>query len=348
MNRQFPALRGLAIIIVVLYHSIHMSGVFMEEAGNPPTEGFGGFILMILTLLGVFAVPTFLFISGSFFIYSIRGQESRLSYRTVLSALKHILLPYLFWSMTFYLILYLWHETLFSPLEYLKHLAVGYPFNFVPLIVFFYLLSPVLVRLSKTYSMAIISLIAAYQIFLINVIYPGTLGFTFPEWTRYFVIPILGRSIADWGIYFPLGMVFSLHAGIITPHLQKFNWALAGATCTFFLLGFLSVRTVLNFPAAYFIIPLPFLGFAATISRNSIPLVRSLETVGKRSYGLYLTNLIVLDTILYAIALAAPQALNFQLVLVPTLFVLALGIPLAIMNGFARLPNMGFYRFVFG
>jgi hypothetical protein len=67
-----------------------MSEVYMGEAGIPATNGVGDFILMTFTLLGVFAVPTFLFISGSFFIYSIRGQESRLSYRTVFKGLKHI------------------------------------------------------------------------------------------------------------------------------------------------------------------------------------------------------------------------------------------------------------------
>jgi peptidoglycan/LPS O-acetylase OafA/YrhL len=348
MSRQFPALRGLAIIIVVLYHSIHMSGVFMGEAGIPVTNGIGGIILMTFTLLGVFAVPTFLFISGSFFIYSIRGQESRLSYRTVFKGLKHILLPYLIWSLVFYLILYLWHDRVFSPFEYFKHLVVGYPFNFVPLIVFFYLLSPVLVRLSKKYSFLIIAIIAGYQIFLINVLHPGTLGFIFPDWTRFLVVPVLGRSIADWGIYFPLGMVFSLHAGTLTPYLLKIKWALAGATAAFFILGFLSVRNVLDFQAAYFIAPLPFVGFAATISRSSIPIVKSLEAVGKRSYGLYLTNLIVLDTVLYAMTLAAPQMLNYQLVIVPVLFALSVGIPMAAMSGLARMPKWGMYRFVFG
>lgn len=348
MSRQFPALRGLAILIVVLYHSIHMTEVFMGEAGLPPTQGIGGVILLTLSLLGVFAVPTFLFISGSFFIYSIRGQESRLSYRTVFLGLKHIVLPYLFWSLVFYLILYLWHHTLFSPLEYIKHLVVGYPFNFVPLIVVFYLLSPVLVRLSTKYSLVIIGLLAVYQVFLINVIYPGALGFTFPEWSRFFVVPVLGRSMADWGIYFPLGMVFSLHARSVVPYLLRFKWALAGATVLFFTLGFLSVTNIIDFQAAYFIIPLPFLGFAATISRSSIPLVRSLETVGKRSYGLYLTNLIVLDTILFSLSQAAPGMLNYQLILVPVLFALTIVIPLAAMNGLARVPNWGMYRFVFG
>jgi peptidoglycan/LPS O-acetylase OafA/YrhL len=348
MSRQFPALRGLAIIIVVLYHSIHMTDVYLGEVNLPATDGIGGLFLLTLSLLGVFAVPTFLFISGSFFIYSIRGQESRLSYRTVFLGLKHIVLPYLFWSMVFYLILYLWHNHLFTPFEYAKHLVVGYPFNFVPLIVVFYLLSPVLVRLSIKYSLAIIGLIAAYQIFLINVIYPGTLGFTFPEWSRFLVIPVLGRSMADWGIYFPLGMVFSLHSRLVVPYLLRFKWALAGTTVLFFTLGFLSVTKIIDFQAAYFITPLPFLGFAATISRNSIPLVRSLEAVGKRSYGLYLTNLIVIDSILFSMSLAAPQMLNYQLFVVPFLFALSLGIPLAAMNGLARVPNWGMYRYVFG
>jgi hypothetical protein len=55
-----------------------------------------------------------------------------------------------------------------------------------------------------------------------------------------------------------------------------------------------------------------------------------------------------LDTVLYGLSQAAPQVLNYQLVVVPVLFALAVWILMAAMNGLARMPKWGMYRFVFG
>ncbi len=47
MNRQFGALRGLAILMVVLYHSIDL-GVSMPQGwGYPPIEGLGRLVLSL-------------------------------------------------------------------------------------------------------------------------------------------------------------------------------------------------------------------------------------------------------------------------------------------------------------
>src|SRR5512139_3000186 len=102
MNRQLGALRGLAILIVVLYHTIGLGISIPQEWGYPSIEVWSRTILSLLQQPGTFAVPIFLFISGCFVSYAAGGTPPRLSWKTVWSGLKRLLWPYILWSSVFY------------------------------------------------------------------------------------------------------------------------------------------------------------------------------------------------------------------------------------------------------
>jgi len=72
------------------------------------------------------------------------------------------------------------------------------------------------------------------------------------------------------------------------------------------------------------------------IERNAIPWVNRLESVGKRSYGLYLTNLIVLDLMLFGIGRFIPGFRQYPIAQLPVLYFFALLVPLLAMNATAR------------
>ena len=174
------------------------------------------FILSILTQLGVLAVPMFLFISGSFFAYAASGNRTKLSWKPVRSSLKYILWPYLVWSIVFYALVYVWKGEQYSVLGYATKLLVGYPFNFVPILVFWYIVSPVLVRFSDRFGWALIAVVGVYQLVLFNLVYPGAYGFQFPTWTHMLVPKIVGVTMAQWAIFFPLGLICGLKAKSVT------------------------------------------------------------------------------------------------------------------------------------
>ena len=348
MNRQFPALRGLAISLVVLYHSIDMGTLAPRGLGYPPVEGWGRYVLLVFHQLGVFAVPTFLFISGCFAAYAARGTPPQLSWKTIWAGLKRILLPYLLWSILFYILIYVRRNETYTILGYVKNLLVGYPFHFVPILVFFYVISPLLVPLASRFGALLIGLIAIYQLILLNILSPGILGFVFPERMQLLVPPAVGSTMAQWGIYFPLGLVYSLNAKRVKPWLDKAKWGLAAATVAFFVLSVLHSADLIHLPLASYICPLTFILLAPLIKRNSIPLVRRLEEIGKRSYGLYLTHLIVLDLVFLVLQVTVPWVLAYQILLQPLLFATAMGIPLLVMNGIARSPARSVQRYVFG
>jgi hypothetical protein len=209
---------------------------------------------------------------------------------------KHILIPYLLWSILFYLWTYIHYQESYNLLGYLKNLLVGYPFHFVPLLVIYYLLSPILVRFGKSHGLLLILIIGIYQLFLLNVIRPGILGFQFPEWTFYISPPVLRGTLAEWAIFFPLGLIYGLNAKNLLPRLVKIRWIFVAITFIFFILALLDlIFKIINFPISAYISVTSFILFIPTISSRSY--IRSLE-IGRRTYGIYLTHLIIIDLIL--------------------------------------------------
>jgi fucose 4-O-acetylase-like acetyltransferase len=106
MMRQFPALRGIAILLVVLNHSVFFATSAPAEHGLTVPGGAVGNFLIAIGLLGWLAVPTFLFISGNFFAYAAQGSPPKLSYKIVWVNFLHLIWPYLLWSCIYYLVLF--------------------------------------------------------------------------------------------------------------------------------------------------------------------------------------------------------------------------------------------------
>ncbi len=348
MSRQYVALSGLAMVLIVLHHSIDLQVSELLSHGHEIAYQWQNLILVMLHRSGKPAVPLFLFISGSFIAYAARGNPPKLSWHTARSSILRLLWPYLVWSMVFYLLVFVQRGEAQSPLGYVKNLLVGYPFHFIPLLIFYYAISPLLAPLSRRFGLALLLVIGAYQVVLIMIEYPGTLGITLPSWADYLSPPILGGTLALWAIYFPLGMVIGLNLKQVKPVLRRFVWVLAAVTILFYALDVLDTAALADFPAAVHIYPLTLVLMAPLVSRNAIPAVKSFEAVGKNTYGVYLTHLIVIDLALLVIYTFAPWLLPLPLLTVAIVFVLALGIPMLVMDLMARGRARSVYRYMFG
>ncbi|MCI0519397.1 MAG: hypothetical protein L0Z70_03980, partial [Chloroflexi bacterium] len=73
-----------------------------------------------------------------------------------------------------------------------------------------------------------------------------------------------------------------------------------------------------------------------------------LERVGRRSYGLYLTHLIVMDLFFFAIQWLLALAPGWSLLLVAILFGVGLTFPVWMMEALAKGPARRVYRYLFG
>lgn len=350
MARQFGALRGLAIALVVLNHSIVIGGEWVERLGYPDAADWEQIVLLILHRFGFLAVPTFFFISGAYVAYMARGKPPTVNWNSVIAVLKRILFPYLFWSLIFYVLVYIRYAEQYTLFGYFKKLVFGYPFHFIPLLLVYYISSPFLFRLAKRFGYYLLLGIGAVQLILIASVFPGSLGSLSLDWLETFPIPsFVFETPAAWALFFPMGLVYCINAKKILPRLRQFKWVLVAITAAMFVLEILSYQDLVRFSGATYIYPLTFLFLIPLIKRNSIPAVRQLEEIGKRSYGLYLTHLVVMDLMLLAVQTFIPSLFNHQVILfLLILFVGAVGIPLITMRTMSRSGVRTAYRYVFG
>jgi peptidoglycan/LPS O-acetylase OafA/YrhL len=350
MARQYGALRGLAIVLVVLNHSIVIGGEWVQRLGYPDAVGWEQLLLNILHRLGFFAVPTFFFVSGAYLTYMARGNPPTVTWASVKAVVKRILIPYLFWSFVFYGLVFARYAEQYTLFGYFKKLLFGYPFHFIPLLLLYYAASPLLYRLARRFGYILLAIIACGQLILIAMIFPDTLGSLSLSWAELIPLPaFVFETTALWAIFFPLGLVYGVNSKSILPWLRRFKWVLVTVTVALFAIEILSAQKIMQFKGATYLYPLTFLFLVPMIKRNSIPHVRRLEEIGKRSYGLYLTHLVVMDIILLIIQILVPWLFKYHVALrLLVVFVLATGIPLLTMNAMSRSRARAAFRFVFG
>jgi peptidoglycan/LPS O-acetylase OafA/YrhL len=348
MIRQFGALRGIAIFLVILNHSITLSFEYINRNSIAEPNTLIYLILIALQTLGLLAVPTFYFISGGFQVFALRGKSIRLAYRTIANALPHIIIPYLVWSILFYLLLFLTRSEVYSPTEYLKFLLVGYPLNFVPLLVGFYLLSPILIRLLSRWPSITLILIGIYQALTIIILRPGILRIDVPSWALYLTIPGIRLSIAIWGLFFPLGMAFGLYKDRVHPWVKKTAPILISLSLFAYVGTVLHEAYGMRIPYIGQLLPFFVVLTFPIIEREKVPLVRLLEQLGRRSYGLYLSNLIFLTIGILLTAALGPVLFTQLLILVPLLIFFTISSLWLLMSASEKLPTPIVRRYVFG
>jgi peptidoglycan/LPS O-acetylase OafA/YrhL len=348
MSRQFPALRGIAIFLVVLNHAITLSLLYRAEGGYEPLHDIENFILVAFRTLGIIAVPAFYFFSGGYLVYAVRGKPLTAAYNIVARSLRPIIVPYLLWSVMFYIFIYLLQGDQYTTLEYLKFILVGYPFHFIPLLIFYYLVSPILIRLIDHYPWPTMIVIALYQIFSVMVLLPSILGVGLPAWTRYLTIPGIRNSIAIWGIFLPLGILYSLQGERMRLALRRVMWLLVTLAAISYVFAVLQELDLYRVPVANLLNPLFVILLFPLITRESIPFAWHLEQLGRRTYGLYLTNLILLSIGLVIAEKWASSLFSIMLIFVPILVVFTISALWTLMTGTEKLPSQNVRRYLFG
>jgi fucose 4-O-acetylase-like acetyltransferase len=339
MNRQYTALSGVAIFLIVVNHAIHF-GLQVSPVNGHWLRG-----LIVLQAFGAFAVPAFLFVSGAFLCYAAR----ELSFRFVRTSMGRILWPYVIWSAIFYVIALLTRGEGHTAVGYVKNLLVGYPYHFVPLLLFWYAATPVLVRAARRHGAWLLAAVAAYQLLLLALRFPGVFlsSDVLPPWADRLAPPVLFRPLSDWAVYFPLGLVLSMHQTAIKPYLLRLRGLTVGAAGALFILGILNAFDATHTPWARFLAPVPLMFVLPIIDRSSIPLLRRFEFLGRRSYGVYLVHFALLNLLVLVVVRLRLDRL--PIVVFPTLLLSALGLALVLMDITARSSRAGrAYRYVFG
>ena len=348
MKRHFVATRGIAILFVIINHSIYMGMTYSDQWGFSGPVGFLRVILVGISQLGIFSVPIFLFISGCISNYALSGLNQKYPLRFLVNSIKNILFPYLIWSLLFYLLLYSFEGTSFSLFGYIKNLIVGYPFNFVPIWIFWYIVSPLIGRLTSRQNIIFLIIVGIIQFIMLNLQNPGIYGFYFPDWMSWVEPKIISTQLALWGIYFPLGLFFSKNIEGVSRFIYKIRFSLIILSISLFTLTILDTLSVINIKWINYVCPLFSMPLILIVNKNKIPMFSFFEKLGKKSYGFYLSNLIVLYISLVFMKVVMSWAFGLPVGLYLLLFIIALGIPWLLMESLLLVGRNTTFKIVFG
>jgi len=368
--RRLLYLNGLAITGVVLFHSAGMGFVAMFSwahrylpAAIDPMTRIGSmeyFWLRFLEQVASFAIPAFLFVSG-FFIAVAAGKTSHtISWKVVAARVKTLLIPYLLWTFVVMALQILLEGKRFTAGNLAVDLLIGRTneiLYFVPLLIQFYLISPVLVLFARQNWRLFLGVAAAIQLVIILLPYMVYLNLDIPNKQA------IAYFVPKW---FFLSRIFWFSAGIVVGfHLEHFKAAFHRLRRVGLVVALVSIpvgmlewellfrlsgetwlanrETLVDTLYALALITVV-LGF----QQARLPFEHGFERLGKDSYGIYLTHFLFIEYSAKIIYRFWPGLLGYQILMQPFWIFIGLALPVAMMALLNRSPARKWYTYIFG
>ncbi|HEG42722.1 MAG TPA: acyltransferase [Phycisphaerales bacterium] len=299
----FDALRGIAIIGVVLIHTMSDSVRF----GQHTVDGSVGFYYTIFLRQVInFSVPAFLFISGYFVA---KGAQKHTDYINVTAKrLARVLLPYFIWSMAILLTSGILSGKIDAIMIFLKLLTgkASTPYYFVLLIAQFYILTPVLMYVnSRKNGFALIALI---NLMFLATFYIVRLFFSIGI-PLYFIFTL---PFYSWMIFFQYGLLLGAN-----PTLEKrinsrpgtfaslaiFGLMLSFAEALLMLKEFGNVGFAMStIKLSSCIYAIGIISFFLWLKTKITKWPKPLLLIGNYSFGIFLIHMLFLDNIVFMLS----------------------------------------------
>jgi peptidoglycan/LPS O-acetylase OafA/YrhL len=309
--------------------------------------------------LSVFAPPAFLFVSGVFAAFAAGRSGVGFGWDKAVSRIRMLAIPYVVWSVAIF-VMRAAEGSIDRPTGYLAKLIFGgaaEPYYYVPLVVQFYLLAPVLVPMLKKHWMPLLLIAGGIQVAVQVARYPVMLGWDVPA-AAWVAEPIHRWTVPLMAVWFPAGIAAGFHWPALTGWLARWRPILPWATVTFALLGVIEWELLRHASGSQWLPPRPtlvdslysgsaILTFLA-FSQMDIPARDQLDWLGERSYGVYLMHAPALEILARGSYHAVPALIGhawlFQLLLVT----FGLAAPLLFMALVNRSPARPAYNYLFG
>ena len=368
MFRRLLFLNGLATIGLILFHAagwgfvamVSWQARYLPLVGNAGDQinGIGYYMLRVMEQVPVATIPAFLFVSGVFVAFSAR-QQGAVAWPVVRARLKTLIIPYLLWS-TIVLALLVAEGRVRSPAQIPLMLLTGSTnpaYYYVPLLCQFYLLSFWLVPLARRRPILLLVCAALIQSAVQLGYYVGYMG------VESSVLHMIG-STPKWFFaarifWFTFGIVAGFNLKAFETILPRFRWWLLGLALLLIPVGVAEWQWIVDGSGSGWlahretfidtIYSLALLLAVLAFYRQPVPAEAHIESLGLKSYGIYLVHSPVMEYTARAIYHLAPALLASQLLLQPILIVAGLGIPLAVMAFANRASQIQrYYKFAFG
>ncbi len=305
--------------------------------------GFPYFSLRFVEQLVIFTIPAFLFVSG-FFVAFATGQRSNIKWETIGARIKKMLIPYLIWSVVLFGLMFV-QGSIYPPQKYLLMLMTGQTnpaYYFVPLLIQYYLLSPLIIPLAKKQWLPVLIITGLIQIGVQFSYYPEILGLDNPAFQS---LPAL---VPKWFFpsrifWFTLGIVTGFHLKSFQSWLDRYKWFFFISALVLIPLGMLEWEYYLRISGQLWIdsretfldtlYTLAFLfSFLAFDKVSSIPFSKQIGELGSKSFGIYITHSPAMEFTARGIYHLAPWIMGYQILFQPILILAGLGLPLLLMS----------------
>ena len=288
---ELDILRGVGILGVAMIH-IAQRGIFFSH----PNLGMN----LVLDGLSRFAVPFFIFVSGTSFSYNYHNKE-KYFLDFIYKRLRYIGIPYLVWS-AFGFLMHRIREPKRIAIDLLTGNAMWHLY-FVVLIFSFYTLSPAIMYLCKHSwrKMLTSSLIGNIALLAFYIYFPLLFGGPNISFLRPFINP------AFWLSYFVAGVIVGMNMESFREYMNSLNTFIL--TFLWFLVMIISVYEEYAFfvntgKVYHFFRPANLLySFMSVLlcwklfSKSRSLVTRFLPVLGRYSFGIYLVHIPVLYVI---------------------------------------------------
>jgi fucose 4-O-acetylase-like acetyltransferase len=352
LSKKFLLLNGLAIINVVINHSIGWTFVaifwWVHRDTSLTSPDFSQlyspsyYVLRILEQLIIPSIPAFLLVSGFFAAFS-GGKKRAIEWNYVISRIRYLLIPYLIWS-TIMVIFNVLQNTSYTPPQLLRLYLTGQAaeaYYFVPLLITFYLLSPIFIRLVNWNWKSFLLIVASLQIVTKLGDYPIILGITTP------LTPLFSFLNSGWFFighifWFSFGMVIGIYHSEIKEYFFRTRWILLVLSVFLFIAGIIEWEWLLIQSNEAWIGPhetlidnfysVAILSAYIGFLNVRFPFSKKLEELGPKSFGIFLAHSLFLTIAARGIYHFLPQLLGLPLVFFVVLVIIGLSMPLILMN----------------
>ena len=169
----------------------------------------------------------------------------------------------------------------------------------------------------------------------------------FPKW--FFPVRIF---------WFTLGIVFGFHIKLFKDKLVRIKWILLAVTLALIPIGMIEWEIYFRLSGLEWldhretildsIYALTFIFSILAFQDALFPLSDTVNNLGVKSYGIYLTHSIFMIYASRIIFHVAPTILAYQIIFQPLIIMIGLGIPLLLMAAVNRSPLKGMYTYIFG
>jgi hypothetical protein len=360
MTRRLLLLNGLAVLGVIFHHAsgYGFRALFFwtdrylpvvvpnfDLAGSPSFYG-----TVWIQQLDAFTLPAFMLVSGFFAAFAAAARKNNATFRVIASRLKFLLVPYVLWTLLFFVVL-----QRRAPHSLEELVDKNY---YILLLSQYYLIAPLILRSAKKVWIPLAAALLVFEIteHLVQVVSafdvqtPALVIFNSvtPKW----LMPNLG-------FWFVLGIVIFHYREQISIQLARLKWQLILGTALFGLLTIVEYRLVADLTGKAWLGPYYggvsrllytffFIASFLALSDVMIPFSQRLSVLGSKSLGVYLAHSPVMYVTAVILYRNLPGVLGVQLLYQGALVVAGLAVPLLIMYLSERSPVRRYYRYIFG